>query len=97
MTEPLFLFAQIRPKPVHFDAAREAIRRIVPETENEPGCQGFALHENAQDGCLYLYEEWRDEDALKAHYAQPYTKAVFAKYENWLAEPVVITKMRRLA
>jgi len=45
---------------------------------------------NPQEGCLYLYEEWRDAAALAHHHAQPYTQAVFEAYKEWLAEPVDI-------
>lgn len=97
MKDPLILFARITPKPEHVDAARRAVLDIVAQTRAEPGCRSFQLHEDRNDPKhLYLYEIWDDEAALAAHYAQGYTRQVFAHYEDWLAAPVEITKLRGL-
>lgn len=97
MQEHLFIFAQITPKPEYFKAARDAIFQIIPATQQETGCQNFALHEGCDDGCLYLYEEWDDQHALDRHYAMDYTIEVFTAYEAWLAKPVKITKLHKLS
>jgi len=87
------LIAKIRPNPEHLPAARAAVADIIPATREEPGCERFELFEGAQDGCLYLLESWRDRAAFDDHHAQPYTKAVFKQYEDWLAEPVTLTPL----
>lgn len=92
-TTGLFVFARIQPKPQHFQDAKSAICEILEPTREEPGCQQFSLHEGQGDGCLYLYEAWRSEGDLASHYQQPYTKSVFERYENWLAQPVDVTRM----
>ncbi|MEO0394020.1 MAG: putative quinol monooxygenase [Pseudomonadota bacterium] len=97
MTDRLFLMARIEPKSEHLADAKQAIHGIINETRAEKGCFRFELHEGVGDGCLYLYEEWSDKAALAAHYAQPYTKDVFAKYQNWLAREPDIFHMRHLA
>lgn len=94
MTDPLIVFARITPKPEHLDEARRAVLDIVLQTRAEPGCRVFTVHDDQVSAeHLYLYEIWDDEAALDAHYAQPYTRAVFARYEDWLALPVEITKL----
>ena len=95
MFDTLCVVATITPLPEHFNDARNAIDGIISDTLEEPGCQMFRLLEG-DDGRLRLYEEWDDEAALQAHYDQSYTKAVFASYENWLAEPVEIVRLRRI-
>ncbi len=97
MAQPLHLFARIVPRAEHFEDARDAIRAIIPQTLEEPGCHTFLLHEGEGDGCLYLYEVFADQAALEAHGRQPYTREVFAKYQEWLAEPVQVTRMRRVS
>lgn len=94
MTEQLNVFARIVPQPEHFSAAREAICAIIDQTRAESGCIEFRLSENAEEGTLHLYEEWRDDAALAAHYAQPYTRAVFEAYKDWLAEEPRILHLR---
>ncbi len=91
----LFVFARIHPKDEFHDGAKEAIEEIISVTREEPGCVRFDLFEGSQDTCLYLFEEWLSPSDLDAHYDKAYTKAVFAQYDNWLAEPVTITKMHR--
>lgn len=97
MSDALHIFARIAPKPEFFEMTRDAILEIIPLTLAEPGCQTFVLHTGEDDGCLYLYEVFDDEDALKAHGAQTYTRAVFARYEEWLKEPPQLTRMRRVS
>ena len=96
MDNSFCVFATITPHRDHLDDARNAIIDIVPQTLKEPGCQMFQLMEG-DDGCLRLYEEWRDETALQEHYEQSYTKAVFASYESWLSKPVEVVRLRRIA
>lgn len=90
----LHAFATITPKPIHFQDAKAAIISIVDRTREEAGCLTFDLLENQDQGTLHLYENWTGRPALDAHYAEEYTKAVFAQYEGWLAEPVAITFMQ---
>lgn len=98
MAEKLRLFATIHPKPEHYEAARDALLQIIPQTLEEPGCAIFILHEGrGGDGKLYLYEEFDDEAALEAHYAQPFILEVFARYQGWLAEPVQAIKLTKLS
>jgi quinol monooxygenase YgiN len=86
MIGKLNVIAQIRPHAAHYHAARKAICAIIEQTRAEPGCIEFRLSENQEGGTLHLYEEWRDEAALASHHDQPYTKAVFEAYSDWLAE-----------
>lgn len=93
----LSIFATITPKPEHLDAARQAIMGILDDTRAEQGCLTFDLHEDTVAGKLHLYEIWSGQAALDAHYAQPYTKAVFQAYEAWLAAPVEAVVMQPVA
>lgn len=97
MTDQLNVIARIRPHPRYLDDARNAICAVIDQTRAEPGCITFRLSENAADGTLHLYEEWRDEVALKTHYEQPYIVPVFEAYKEWLAEEPQITHLRPVA
>lgn len=96
MNEHTFIFAKITPKPQYFEVSKEAIKEIIVQTRNEPGCITFILHEDSV-GNMCLYEEWIDDNALKLHHEMDYTKAVFEAYTDWLAAPPEITKLIKLA
>ena len=91
----LFVFARISPKEENFEDAKSAILNILQQTQDEPGCRQFELHENDVERSLFLYEEWESESALEEHYQKPYTAQVFEKYKQWLAAPVEVVKMRK--
>ncbi|WP_310620863.1 putative quinol monooxygenase [Flexibacterium corallicola] len=87
MSHPLFIFAEITPKPEHFKDAQQAIISILDETRAEAGCRSFDLFTSPAGDTLYLFEEWDNQSALDQHHDQPYTRAVFKSYEEWLAKP----------
>ncbi len=91
----LFIFAKISPKSEFFENAKCAILDIVEQTRLETGCLQFELHEDHDEKCLFLYEEWESEAALEQHYQQPYTATVFESYKEWLASPVEVVKMKK--
>ncbi|MBB93374.1 MAG: antibiotic biosynthesis monooxygenase [Rhodobacteraceae bacterium] len=98
MTDRLYLFATIRVKPQHLDAARAALDDLMIPTLGEPGCHVFAAFASRdEDNTLHLVECFDDEAALTAHYAEDYTKAVFAAYADWLAAPIEAKRMSALS
>ncbi len=96
MPSQLNIIAHITPHPEYLDAAKRAILEIIEPTRAEPGCLTFRLSEDAENGTLHLYEEWRDEEALAAHHEQSYTQGVFEAYKSWLAEEPQILHLRPL-
>lgn len=87
----LYIFATIRPKARHYAAAKAALEHLVAPTLAEPGCHLFTVLENRDEpGLLHLFEIFTDQAAVDAHYAQDYTEAVFASYQDWLAAPVEV-------
>ena len=95
--QSLFVFACITPKPEHFEEALSAVESIVGRTRAEAGCKQFLLYQALDRSCFYLFEEWTAQDALDSHYGQPYTKAIFEKYEDWLSHPPEIAKMKAVS
>ncbi len=90
----LTYLATIRLKPEHFGAACQAVAGIVARTRTEAGCERFDPHPAADGSAtLYIYERWADRAAFEFHHAQPYTRAFFKSYEDWLAGPVELTEL----
>lgn len=94
MRSSLAIFATIVPRPEYFDSARRAIEAILERTRAEPGCAHFSLYVREDGRALHLFEGWADRAALDAHYAQPYTRDVMSRYDDWLAKPLDITFMQ---
>ena len=95
----LYAFAKITPKPEHYEDARRAILGIMNATKAEEGCLQFDLFEDSdeQQQHLFLEEAWASETAFAFHHRQEYTKAVFASYQTWLAQPVEIHRMQKIS
>ncbi|MGR3279087.1 putative quinol monooxygenase [Acaryochloris marina NIES-2412] len=91
--QSLFVFACITPKPEHFEEALSTVESIVDQTLAEAGCKQFSVYQALDHSRFHLFEEWVTQEALDSHYEQPYIKAIFAKYENWLSCPPEIMKM----
>ncbi len=59
---------------------KNALSQLVEDTLKEPGCIRFEiLQQQDKPQCFTLWECWTDDDALKAHFAAPHTKAYLAQ------------------
>lgn len=67
----------------------KVFRRSVTCARLEPGNITFNVHKIIGSEHNYvLYEIWRNEAAVKSHFEQPYTKALFAMFDRNLARPL---------
>jgi quinol monooxygenase YgiN len=91
------LFATVPVKPEHLDDACAAVAAIVPATRRESGCEHFEAY-RAADGSsnIHIFERWADMDAFNFHHAQPYTRDVFKKYEDWLRGDPQLIEVKEL-
>lgn len=49
------------------------------------------LHRHREnENVFYLYERWQDQEALEAHFEQPYTKRILELNEVGLISPMVV-------
>lgn len=98
MKNRTYLMAKIVPQIQYVQAVKDALLSLIEPTSQETGCHCFRLHEDRETrAAFYLYEIFEDDEALQIHYARPMVKDVFKNYEEWLAEPVHVTKMEYLA
>jgi quinol monooxygenase YgiN len=62
--------------PANRDAAIAAALRMMEETQREPGCISYTFSADlAEPGRFRIFEEWRDEAALHAHFKAPHMAA----------------------
>ena len=57
------------------------VRDLVGRVRGEDGCTHYSLLvEDVAAGLVNVTEIWRDDAALRAHMAQPWTAAFFARF-----------------
>jgi quinol monooxygenase YgiN len=87
--QPLMIVAQIKAKPGMEGRMRKDLMGLLVPTRAESGCITFDLLIDMKDPTVFvLYENWKDQAALDAHFQQPYVKQVLEAYEETLAEPI---------
>jgi quinol monooxygenase YgiN len=94
---PLTVIARIRAKPGKEERTRSELRKLLEPTRRETGCLNFDMHESTSDPTVFVFHEnWTSDEALEAHLRSPHIRAWFAQSEDLLAEPVEITRCRRV-
>ncbi|MED5263336.1 MAG: putative quinol monooxygenase [Myxococcota bacterium] len=77
------------------EAALEESRDLVAETRGQDGCEHYVW---APDLCvpgrIYVYEEWKDEVSLAAHFEGPYYKTMLALIGRFGVDRVDVKKFR---
>jgi len=57
-------------------AAREAAQEVARATRREDGCISYAFYADLeQEGAFRVFEEWKDDAALAAHFETPHMAA----------------------
>jgi len=71
-TSPVTVVATITVQPDSHDVVVAALLEAVAATNQEDGCEYYALHQDTeQPDRLVMLERWRDEAALAAHARGP--------------------------
>lgn len=66
MSSPCIVIAIFQPKPQHLEQVRSALKEIMPEVHQEPGCELYALHEGVE-GSLVFIEKWANRENWMKH------------------------------
>jgi quinol monooxygenase YgiN len=97
MSEPLTVVARVRAKTGLETRLHEELQRLLAPTRAEPGCLRYDLHESTTErGWFLLYETWKSEADLQAHFQTPYLKAFFRVVPEIVDGPSEITKWTKL-
>jgi quinol monooxygenase YgiN len=97
MSEPLTIVARVRAKAGQEARLRQELQRLVVPTRAEAGCVRYDLHESkTEPGWFLLYETWKSEADLDAHFRTPYLKAFFHLVPELADGPSEITKWTKL-
>jgi quinol monooxygenase YgiN len=93
----LTIIARIKAKPGLEARMQQDLLSLLAPTRAESGCLTFDLLKDTSDPTVFvLYENWKNQAALDAHFQQPYTKQVLQTYEENLAEPITILSLTKI-
>ena len=69
----LIVAGTIRVPPENLDAFRPHMLAMMTATRAEEGCLAYSYAEDvAEPGLIRVFEAWRDQDALSAHFDAPH-------------------------
>jgi quinol monooxygenase YgiN len=72
----LVIAGTIRVPPERLDAFRPHMLAMLEASRAEAGCLIYSYAEDvAEPGLIRVFEAWRDQTALDAHFAQPHLAA----------------------
>jgi quinol monooxygenase YgiN len=93
----LTIIAHIKAKPGLEARMQQDLLSLLAPTRAESGCITFDLLQDTNDPTVFvLYENWKDQATLDAHFQQPYVKQVLQAYEKTLAEPIAVLSLRKI-
>jgi quinol monooxygenase YgiN len=85
---PLYLIAEITPRPDRLDDARAALHALVESTRQEPGCDLYDLVvDSGQPGIWFMIEKWASREAWDAHMRTEHVIAHNATSDQYLSAP----------
>jgi len=94
---PISVVATIKAKPGKESEVKEELIKLITPTRAETGCINYDLHESVeQPGVFVFYENWASQQALEEHLNTPHLKALKAKADALLVEPIDICLCKKV-
>lgn len=91
------LVARLVPQAGKADELAHAIMVTLPQVRSEPGCIAYLAHESRDEpGVIVMIEAWADQAALDFHAAAPAFTGLAARFEDLLAAPPSLERLRRI-
>jgi quinol monooxygenase YgiN len=91
------LVVVFRAAPGKIDDLRSALLDLTVATRAEDGCVLYDLHEDVNDpDVLAFYEIWATPAAHAAHDETAHVKGFVARFDELLAEPPRVNRLRRI-
>ena len=82
---PYCVIARHRAKPGRAEAYEKRMLADLAPTRAEPGALQFHIHRDRFDpDLLVIYEVWRDVNALREHFDQPYVRRFVAESAEYI-------------
>ena len=98
MFERVHLIARLVPRVGQELALAQAMTSITPAVRGEPGCLAYTAHESRErPGTTVMYEVWENQAALDVYADGPTFRALAARFDELLGEPLAIELLHRIA
>jgi len=95
--QPVTVVVRLKAQKGREAQVRQELHNLLAPTRAEQGCLNFDMHENPADPALFLFHEnWTSEDDLKRHFETSHIKRWITLAESLLAEPLDLTKWRKV-
>jgi quinol monooxygenase YgiN len=89
----IVIAGRVKIKPGLRGEALDLARQIAAQSAAEDGCVSYRFYADVDEEDTFLiFEEWRDEAALAAHFKTPHLIAFRQHLPRLLAAPPVINK-----
>ena len=83
----------VRLDPAHREEAIEAAREMMNATRQEAGCISYTFSADLEDpGTFRIFEEWKDQAALDAHFEAPHMATFGAKVGGFGVKEMSVQK-----
>lgn len=90
MSEPVVAVASFEPLPGRTAEAIEALRPIMAQIQQEPGCLLYSLHVS-DDGRIHFIEKWASKADADRHGAESPAMALLAERVSPLMDMATMT------
>ena len=97
MPEAVTVVVRIRAKEGREAEVRRALLALLAPTRAERGCLNHDLHEMPDEPTLFLvHETWASDADLDRHLMEDHVQGWIAKADALLAEPMQLSRWRKL-
>ncbi|MGN6628134.1 MAG: putative quinol monooxygenase [Tepidisphaeraceae bacterium] len=76
---------------------KEVLRSMLAPTHAEPGEKVYDLYQSDTAGRFYFFEVWQSQAAFDHHANTPHFKALGAKLDGLIAEPIELNFVTAVA
>lgn len=89
----IVIAGRVRVKPELREQALRLVQDVARASEAEEGCLGYRFYADLeQPDTFFIFEQWRDEAALAAHFTTPHLREFQRHIPGLLAAPPEIRK-----
>lgn len=95
--QEIIVIAELKIKKESVNEAKSLLNDLQIATKKENGCISYQLHQSIGDETKFVfYESWVDKESIDKHFETPHFKNWMEISDKFLAEPAVVTILRKV-